>query len=129
MKKNYSLAYIVDDDPIFVLMFKKILSNSGCFEVIKNVNNGQKALDLLVNCHKENKQFPDIIFLDINMPVLNGWQFLDVIKKYSFKEELKIYMISSSIDKKEIEKSKKYSFVKNFISKPISGNFIELLVF
>jgi CheY-like chemotaxis protein len=129
MKQNYNLAYIIDDDPIFVLMFKRILANTGCFSSIKNIENGQKALDLLTKSYEERKELPTIIFLDINMPVLNGWQFLEKVKKCNFKENLNIYMISSSIDKKEIEKSKRYSFVKNFISKPINGNFIEHLVY
>jgi CheY-like chemotaxis protein len=127
MKQTYNLAYIVDDDPVFVLMFKKILSSCGCFRTIKNLENGQKALDSLMQSHSEERELPDIIFLDINMPVLNGWQFLDLIKKCSFKENLIIYMVSSSIDKTEIEKSKKYSFVKSFISKPVNKSIIDLI--
>jgi CheY-like chemotaxis protein len=61
------------------------------------------------------------------MPVLDGWQFLEILDKYTFKKDLKIYVVSSSIDKNEIEKAKTFNFVKNFISKPISVDFLEKL--
>jgi CheY-like chemotaxis protein len=128
MTQNYPLTYIIDDDPVFVLLFKKILRKLGKFETILNFENGQIALDTLIAKEKNNEPMPNIIFLDINMPVLDGWEFLKTIEKYPFKKDLNIYMVSSSIDSFEINKSKKYKFVKNFISKPISAiNFLQKL--
>lgn len=121
MTQNYQLTFIIDDDPVFVLLFKKILIKLGKFETIVNFENGQIALDSLIEKFKNNEPFPDIVFLDINMPVLDGWEFLKALEKYKFKEELNIYMVSSSIDSTEIKKSKKYKSVKHFISKPISA--------
>ncbi len=121
MTQNYPLTYIIDDDPVFVLLFKKILRKLGKFETILNFENGQIALDTLIAKEKNNEPMPNIIFLDINMPVLDGWEFLKTLEKYPFKKDLNIYMVSSSIDSSEINKSKKYKFVKNFISKPISA--------
>lgn len=121
MTQNYQLTFIIDDDPVFVLLFKKILIKLGKFETIVNFENGQIALDSLIEKFKNNDPLPDIVFLDINMPVLDGWEFLKALEKYKFKEELNIYMVSSSIDSTEIKKSKKYKSVKNFISKPISA--------
>ncbi len=125
MTQPYNLTYIIDDDPIFVLLFKKILSKIEKFKDITIVDNGKKALDLIFKNFEDHKKLPDVIFLDINMPILDGWQFLDKINNCSFKNDIQIYMVSSSIDKKEIEKAKSYGFVKNFIHKPIGGNFIE----
>lgn len=121
MNQNYPLTFIIDDDPVFVLLFKKILSKIGVFETVINFENGQLALEALIEKFKNNLPFPNVIFLDINMPVLDGWEFLKALDKYKFKEDLKIYMISSSIDSIEIKKYKKYPFVKNYISKPISA--------
>jgi CheY-like chemotaxis protein len=121
MTQNYSLAYIIDDDPVFVLLFKKILLKLGKFETILNYENGQIALDDLIEKENNNEPMPNIIFLDINMPVLDGWEFLKALEKYNFKDKLNIYMVSSSIDSTEINKSKKHKYVKNFISKPISA--------
>lgn len=128
MTQNYPLTYIIDDDPVFVLLFKKILLKLGKFETIVNFENGQLALDILIEKFKNNEPLPNIVFLDINMPVLDGWEFLKAIEKHKFKDELNIYMVSSSIDSTEISKSKKYKSVKNFISKPISAtDFIKKL--
>ena len=121
MTQNYSLAYIIDDDPVFVLLFKKILLKLGKFETILNYVNGKIALDDLIEKENNNEPMPNIIFLDINMPVLDGWEFLKALEKYNFKDKLNIYMVSSSIDSSEINKSKKHKYVKNFISKPISA--------
>lgn len=121
MTQNYSLTYIIDDDPVFVLLFKKILLKLGKFETILNYENGQIALDALIEKENNNEPMPNIIFLDINMPVLDGWEFLKALEKYNFKDKLNIYMVSSSIDSTEINKSKKHKYVKNFISKPISA--------
>lgn len=114
------LIYIIDDDDIFVFVLRKLLQKSKRFDEVINIGNGLEAIDLLVNEFETNKKLPDIIFLDLNMPVLDGWQFLDQVEKLPFKELLRIYIISSSIDVKEIEKSKTYSTVKSFVSKPLT---------
>lgn len=122
MNRNYKLTFIIDDDPVFVLLFKKILLKLGQFETIQNFENGQLGLAALIEKFNNNDPFPDIIFLDINMPFMDGWEFLKALEKYPFKDDLTIYMVSSSIDPTEIKKSKKFKTVKRFISKPISAN-------
>ncbi len=118
---KFDLTYIIDDDPIFVLVLKKILTKMNHFPHIKNLVNGHEALIKLKEISNSKEQFPDIIFLDLNMPVLDGWQFLDEIEKFSFKDKLKIYIVSSTIDTSEIEKAKNYKSVISFISKPTSA--------
>lgn len=122
MIRNYKLTFIIDDDPVFVLLFKKIMLKIGQFDTVINFENGQLGLDALIKIFNNNERFPDIIFLDINMPIMDGWEFLKALEKYKFKEELNIYMVSSSIDSTEIKKSKKFKTVKRFISKPISAS-------
>jgi CheY-like chemotaxis protein len=114
------LIYIIDDDDIFVFVVRKLLLKSNHFDEVINIGNGLEAIDLLIYEYETNKKLPEIIFLDLNMPVLDGWQFLDQVEKLPFKELLRIYIISSSIDVKEIEKAKTYSTVKSFVSKPIT---------
>jgi CheY-like chemotaxis protein len=122
MTRDYKLTFIIDDDPVFVLLFKKIMLKIGHFEKVLNFENGQLALDALIEIFNNDEPFPDIIFLDINMPIMDGWEFLKALEKYKFKEDLNIYMVSSSIDPTEIKKSKKFKTVKRFISKPISAS-------
>lgn len=116
---KYQTVYIVDDDPIFVFALKKNLLKIQKFESIINIQNGQEAIDKLIEIHSENLSFPDIIFLDLNMPMLDGWQFLDELEAYDFRNKLNIYIVSSTIDERDINKAKVYSTVNRFISKPI----------
>jgi len=124
MKQLYS-TFIIDDDPIFVLLFKKIIQKSERFNRVQNFPDGQYAIEELIKMNNQGSGMPDIIFLDLNMPNIDGWQFLDAIEKHSFISKLNIYIVSSSIDTHEIERAKQYKCVKNFISKPISLDFFE----
>lgn len=118
---KFEFTYIIDDDPIFVMVFKKILSNIDYFNKVDTVKNGFEALEGLKILDATNQKFPDIIFLDLNMPVLDGWQFLEALENLPFKEKLNIHVISSTIDKEEIERSKTFNVVKSFIHKPTSA--------
>jgi len=118
----------VDDDAITLMLCKKVISKAEFSKEIDTAINGEKALLYLESIIEdkekdENTIFPELIFLDLNMPVMNGWEFLDVFStdKYSkvFKDT-KVIVLSSTIDPKDIEKSKSYSMVINFLSKPIT---------
>lgn len=115
---KFDLTYIIDDDPIFVIVLKKLLGKMNVFKEIKNLKNGLEALKDLNMVNQDKKIFPDVIFLDLNMPVLDGWQFLEELEKTSYKDKLNIYVVSSTIDKREIIKCENYQSVRNFISKP-----------
>ena len=117
---NDDTVFIIDDDVIFVFVLKKMFSKIGCDFPINNVKNGYEGLEYLKNLYENNLAFPKIIFLDINMPMLDGWQFLDEVENTIYKTQLSIYLVSSTIDSREIEKANSYKTVKKFISKPIS---------
>jgi CheY-like chemotaxis protein len=120
-----NLTYIIDDDKIFVFVLKKILKKNENFDEVLDFKNGEEVLDLLSN--KDNT-LPNIILLDINMPVIDGWQFLEEIEKLPNKEKLNVFIMSSSIDTNDIEKSKLFSTVKDFISKPINNDKLNKLI-
>ena len=111
---------IAEDEEILALTLKKTLERLWPELTLCGIaENGIEAVNQAL------KEFPDIIFLDLNMPNIDGWQFLDEVQKHSFIEKLNIYIVSSSIDNHEIERAKRYKSVKNFISKPISLDFFE----
>ena len=123
--RKIDMTYIIDDDKIFVFVLKKILAKNENFNQVFDFRNGEEVLSMLMN--KDN-QLPDIILLDINMPVIDGWQFLEELEQLPNKEQLNVFIMSSSIDTNDIEKSKSFSTVKDFISKPINNEKLHRLI-
>jgi CheY-like chemotaxis protein len=123
--KKVNLTYIIDDDKIFVFVLKKLLGKNESFDQVLDFKNGEEVLKILSN---KNYILPSIILLDINMPVIDGWQFLEQIEKLPNKNKLNIFIMSSSIDANDIEKSKSFSTVKDFISKPINNEKLNKLI-
>ncbi len=123
--KKVNLTYIIDDDNIFIFVLKKILEKNQSFEEVLDFKNGEKVIELLSNI---TGIIPNIILLDINMPVIDGWQFLEQIEKLPNKDKFNIFIMSSSIDANDIKKSKSFSTVKDFISKPINNDKLNKLL-
>jgi len=115
---------IVDDDPILVFLIKKIFEQDSDAYTFIDAENGQIAINYLENPLSIR---PDLILLDINMPIMDGWQFLEQFERYLKTNQLEIpvMIISSSIDPNDIEKSKQFSSVLNFLSKPFTRSHIE----
>ena len=114
---------LIDDDEInnfiSIKLIKKALSNAE----ISSCLNGKLAIEELTELHKVSPDnLPDFILLDINMPIMNGWEFLDEYKRLNIdtKGKSKIFIISSSVFSNDISRAKSYPLVKNFISKPLS---------
>ncbi|RFN59349.1 response regulator [Marixanthomonas ophiurae] len=128
--KKIDLACIVDDDPIFVFGAKRMMQLSNFCNGFLIFNNGKDALNHLTPIMVGNSKeiLPDIILLDLNMPVMDGWQFLDEFIKIKTTKKVIIYIVSSSIDPADFKKSQKYSQVKNFVIKPISEDKIKFIM-
>jgi CheY-like chemotaxis protein len=114
---------LVDDDEInnfiSIKLIKKALDNTS----ISACLNGRFAIEELAEIQKQDPSLlPDFILLDINMPIMNGWEFLDEYKRLNIDPmgKSKIYIISSSVFSNDINKARSYPLVKNFISKPLS---------
>jgi CheY-like chemotaxis protein len=121
-KNRIKRACIIDDDTIFVYGIKRIMNEIDfCDEIIVYAN-GESALNELRSLVQEGKKLPDLILLDLNMPVMDGWVFLDDFVKIPNhnQEHLSLYILSSSINPSDIEKAKNYPIVNNFISKPVT---------
>lgn len=113
---------IIDDDPIFVYGTKRLLKEIDFSDTILVYNNGQDAIDGLNQMTSEGEELPCVIFLDLNMPIMNGWEFLEDFVKISNtnREKVTIYIISSSVDPRDLVRIKSYEVVHNYILKPIS---------
>jgi CheY-like chemotaxis protein len=118
--KKIDLVCIVDDDPMHVFITKKYIENSGHVEKILVCKNGKDAFDTLQKLIINNEKLPKIIFLDLNMPIWDGWQFLDEFTKIPVDEIISIFILTSSNDQSDLEKAKKYGLTSNYLIKPIS---------
>jgi CheY-like chemotaxis protein len=116
---NIDLVYVVDDDPLYIFSMKKVLKLTEFCNEAKFFKNGQEALDDLIP-QLEEGILPDIMFLDISMPLMNGWELLDHLVKYPRAREMKIFIVSSSIDPYDTGKSSSYHIVTDYIYKPIT---------
>jgi len=128
MTKLKSIA-IIDDDPITVFGIKRMLSTLNVSENIKSYVNGKEAIDdfkIIMN-HKE--EIPEVIFLDINMPIMDGWQFLEEFITLPIKHRIRINILTSSIDPADRENwryyMKKTHHIIDYKNKPIQKKEIE----
>ncbi|MDF0709202.1 response regulator [Flagellimonas okinawensis] len=123
-------AYIVDDDPIHQFGMKLLLKRVEFSKEILAFYNGQEAIDALLEAVEKNETLPSIIFLDLNMPIKDGWGFLDdfVQIPHNNRKKITVYVVSSSIDPVDLERAKTYEVVSNYIVKPIEeSQLVELL--
>ncbi|WP_062055425.1 response regulator [Aquimarina longa] len=118
--KKIDIACIIDDDPIFIFGVKKVMSLAGACNNFLIYRNGKEALDALSSLISANEKLPDIILLDLNMPILDGWQFLERFVKVPVPKKVIIYIVSSSVDPKDVLRAKSYAMVSNYIVKPIT---------
>ena len=114
---------LVDDDEINNFISVKLIKKTLINTEISTCLNGRHAIDRLIEIKNRNsEELPDYILLDINMPIMNGWEFLDEYERLHLdpKGKTKIYIISSSVFNNDIIKAKSYELVRDFISKPLS---------
>ncbi len=116
------IVALVDDDYIFQLTASRLLKAANASANVLQFSNGEEALRYLNEHAQEENKLPDIILLDINMPHVDGWMFLNDYAHLKGKllKEIKIFMVSSSIDPVDMNRAKSNQSVKDYIIKPIS---------
>lgn len=120
----------VDDDHITLMLCKMVISKTSFSKEIATAKNGEEALKCFDSTKITNSiNNTELIFLDLNMPLMDGWGFLDSFStsKYAEFHNTKIIILSSTIDPDDLEKSKKYPLVIDFFSKPITKEMLESL--
>lgn len=125
MTKNNQI-WIVDDDKLYRILLTKTI-HKVCPNVdIQTYCNGEEAIEAL----KSNSDLPDIILLDLNMPIMDGWEFMkeyNEIKK-GWTKKITIYAVSSSISTADVEKSKTFEDISEYIIKPLKNEKITAIL-
>jgi CheY-like chemotaxis protein len=117
---------LIDDDKINNFLSSLIIKKTKKGEVAKECFNGKEGLEYLKSLKDmPDMQVPDIIFLDLNMPVLDGWQFLQEYINSDFPNKIPVYILTSSNYQADMEKSKDFDVVKGYIVKPLKKDVVE----
>ncbi len=116
---------IVDDDMIFTMMHCLLIKNSGISTDPHTFSDGKSALDFIINDTDPDTEY--LILLDINMPGMNGWQFLEKTTNQHFSPRLSVAMVTSSIAPEDINKAREFPQVVDYITKPFSTKSCERL--
>jgi len=125
MKKIKSIC-IIDDDPITVFGIKKMLNSFDLADEIKTYVNGKEAIDEISEMLEQNIPIPEVIFLDINMPIMDGWQFLEKFLSLKVETKIRINIVTSSIDPYDKQQWERFKTATHhlieFKNKPIRKN-------
>lgn len=108
---------VVDDDPVILFLMKKLIEHSGFDGGTAYYERARAALEELENSYSPENRY--VIFLDINMPEMNGWQFLDKLTLFASPENTDVFIITSSTDAADKSKANRFSHVKKFLTKPV----------
>lgn len=111
---------IIDDDPIYQLVTKRMIDKLLTDYHIHQFGDGQQAINFICSNQDKPGGLPQLIFLDINMPCLNGWEFLDRLENLKIKSyHPSIYMASSSSDQDDIIRAAAYKQIQGYLTKPL----------
>lgn len=123
--KKLDIACIIDDDKIFTYVLTKQMKVVDFCENLLVFHNGLDAVKYLKPILESPEVLPDVILLDLNMPIMDGWQFLDEFVKFKVTKKITVYIVSSSIDVADHAKAATYKAISNFYIKPISRENLE----
>lgn len=121
--------FVVDDDKIYHFLFKNLLKQNGIDVNVIFFHNGQEAIEYIKK-NADAGQLPDLILLDVNMPIMNGWQFLDEYSQLvqALPKASPVYMISSSNNEVDINKAKEFGkLVHDYLLKPVCKEDLDII--
>ncbi len=129
MAKKIKLVMLIDDDTTMNTAVSKIVENSEMVEEVITANSGNEALKVLSKRMEMGFKLPDLTFLDINMPNMNGWDFLDLyVSKFGKGSNHEVILLTSSTQTKDLIKVAVHPHVDEYVNKPVSAVEIEQLL-
>lgn len=119
--KSFELVYVIEDDRITSKITELHLRQHGAFGRVQKYENGQSALEALLHAEGCAATLPDLILLDLNMPVMDGWEFLEAFSAHVWHQEVCVCVLTSSIHPDDKEKAAAFRAVQGYFSKPIDN--------
>lgn len=129
MQAAYKFVMLIDEDEIDNIINQKIIESNNFSEQVIVFQTGNEALEFLAANHTDAEKLPELIFLDINMPIMDGFQFLEEFEKLPAPvlEKCKIIMLSSSISPRDIDRAASNKFVKKYLNKPLNSRYLQAI--
>ncbi|BAO54200.1 response regulator [Nonlabens marinus] len=130
MSPNPFILSLIDDDEIYQYGFKRTVELSNFAKKVLIFSDGEEAINFLIDNIATAVALPDVIFLDINMPIMNGFEFMEEYIKLKPRvgKKITIYMVSSSIDPSDINRAKSISELSDYIIKPVSKDRLKNII-
>ena len=127
MKQKLNCILLVDDDPATNFLHKRVIQKEDCAEKIATVENGEQALQYLQSLVAENLPAPELIFLDINMPIMNAWEFLEAyhLLPEAQKNKTVIVMLTTSLNPDDELHAAKFPDISAYHFKPLDKNILQ----
>jgi len=129
MVKKLPIIGIIDDDTIYHFILTSIINKNKLAESILSFLDGEKAIQYLTENKMNNEKIPDVLFLDVNMPIMDGWMFIEEYAriKTDITKKTLVFMLSSSANPIDIERAEKISEISNYIIKPINLEEVKII--
>ena len=127
---TFTSCCIIDDDEFFAFNAKRLMKDMDFSQNILCYTNGQEAIDGIIGLMIENIPLPEVIFLDVNMPKKDGWEFLEEIKNIpqDQRRHTSIYITSSFVSPELMEKIKSFEMVHKYLVKPLTSKTLESII-
>ena len=118
----FQTVLLIDDDSISNFITEKLILRENFASQVTSFLSAEAALTYLKDLEKDHQQAPDIIFLDLNMPEMDGWEFMTAFKQFpqAFTSNSRVFMLSSAVDSKDIVQARNMEEIEDFISKPLT---------
>lgn len=125
---TFERIMLVDDDPIVVLLAQKLIERANITVPVSNYLNGKEFIDALKENEPSSPDAKNLVLLDLNMPVMNGWEVLEYLSREGYEESFVINILTSSISNQDRARSEKYLFVKGYLEKPMNAEMVDELI-